>query len=577
MVTNLSRMKLRLFFTIAALACVTYGVSSCTSAKSYADYTASSGFMPDPSDARDAQVVENLDVLCRVWGYVKYHHPVFAGDKYNIDYELFELLPRIAHADKAARNRVLAAWIDALGSYKADKAKYDRLLAGRTCVTLPDLGWTADTARLGRELCGRLQSLRYADRAGNRYVSFGEAGNMQMTPDESIAGSLDDCGYRLLYLFRFWNLIEYYAPDRNITDRNWDEIPAAYIPQFICMSDRRPVWSLLHELCDSHGRAFYNEQFGNYALPVEVDYADGRVFVADAGSDCGLRRGDELLTVDGRDWKSVYGHVCRYTSVSNDAGARLFGAYALCLTTKDSVEVVFVRRGLQHSIRCAAPLYRGFSRLRHARMSDPGNVRIIADSVGYMTALNYRKNDAERLMKQFAATKALIVDLRCYPDEFMPIDFVGRYFLPHDTPHVKWVLPTRILPGTFRIEDDTLPAVPTPPSSENRDYYKGRVVVLVDGSTLSQPEYTAMAFQATPRCTVVGSQTAGADGDVSVIRLPGTDRLLFSGLGVFYPDGTDTQRTGVRIDIPVRITPEGLLAGRDEILEKALEIIRSGE
>ena len=41
-----------------------------------------------------------------------------------------------------------------------------------------------------------------------------------------------------------------------------------------------------------------------------------------------------------------------------------------------------------------------------------------------------------------------------------------------------------------------------PAVAENPDYYKGRVIVLVDSSTQSQAEYTAMAFQATPRCTV---------------------------------------------------------------------------
>ena len=51
-----------------------------------------------------------------------------------------------------------------------------------------------------------------------------------------------------------------------------------------------------------------------------------------------------------------------------------------------------------------------------------------------------------------------------------------------------------------------------------------------------------MAFQATPRCTVVGTQTAGADGNISALVMPGGDFGYFSGLGVLYPDGTNTQR-----------------------------------
>lgn len=66
--------------------------------KHYPDYSVSSGFTLDSLDARDPQVIENLGVTCRVWGYVKYHHPVFADSTLNVDYELFGLLPQVAKA-----------------------------------------------------------------------------------------------------------------------------------------------------------------------------------------------------------------------------------------------------------------------------------------------------------------------------------------------------------------------------------------------------------------------------------------------------------------------------------------------
>lgn len=42
-------------------------------------------------------------------------------------------------------------------------------------------------------------------------------------------------------------------------------------------------------------------------------------------------------------------------------------------------------------------------------------------------------------MEKFRDTKALIVDLRCYPREFMIFDFIGRYFMPRTSPHVIWL------------------------------------------------------------------------------------------------------------------------------------------
>jgi len=90
---------------------------------------------------------------------------------------------------------------------------------------------------------------------------------------------------------------------------------------------------------------------------------------------------------------------------------------------------------------------------------------------------------------------------------------------------------------------------------------------------MSQSEYTAMALRAGPRAVVVGSTTAGADGNVSMIPLPGGLVTAISGVGVFYADGTPTQRVGIVPDIEVRPTIEGIRAGRDEVLEAALRYI----
>jgi C-terminal processing protease CtpA/Prc len=111
--------------------------------------------------------------------------------------------------------------------------------------------------------------------------------------------------------------------------------------------------------------------------------------------------------------------------------------------------------------------------------------------------------------------------------------------------------------------------------SKNTDCYQGIVVILVNAETQSRAEYATMSFQALPGCVVVGSQTAGADGNIASITLPGDIRTSFSGAGVFYPDGTNTQRAGVRIDHYVEPTIEGIRQGRDEVLEKALEIIKT--
>lgn len=82
-----------------------------------------------------------------------------------------------------------------------------------------------------------------------------------------------------------------------------------------------------------------------------------------------------------------------------------------------------------------------------------------------------------------------------------------------------------------------------------------------------------MALQAGDNTKIIGSTTAGADGNVSDIMLPGGLKTRISGIGVYYPNGKETQRVGIVPDIEVKPTIEGIRKGKDELLLKAIEII----
>ena len=107
-----------------------------------------------------------------------------------------------------------------------------------------------------------------------------------------------------------------------------------------------------------------------------------------------------------------------------------------------------------------------------------------------------------------------------------------------------------------------------------KPHYSGRVVILVDETTQSQAEYTTMAFRASSNATVIGSITAGADGNVSEFSVPGGLRSMISGIGVFYPDKRPTQRIGIVPDIELRPTIGGIKAGKDELIDEAIRQIR---
>jgi len=80
-------------------------------------------------------------------------------------------------------------------------------------------------------------------------------------------------------------------------------------------------------------------------------------------------------------------------------------------------------------------------------------------------------------------------------------------------------------------------------------YYDKKVVLIMDESTISQSEFTIMSLRNGANVTVIGRNSIGADGNVTSLPLPGRISMTYTGLGVYYPDGGQTQRIGLFPDI----------------------------
>ncbi len=139
--------------------------------------------------------------------------------------------------------------------------------------------------------------------------------------------------------------------------------------------------------------------------------------------------------------------------------------------------------------------------------------------------------------------------------------------VPNNTEFAIVTCPVKTMPGLFeqkkirtQIYDGTK--------------FLRKIVVIVDETTQSNGEFTTMLLQSNPNVTVVGSQTAGADGNVTNIYLPSKVPMMFSSIGVYYPNGQGTQRVGVSIDKIITPSIQGIIDGKDELLEYALSIIK---
>ncbi|MEO8666637.1 MAG: S41 family peptidase, partial [Ignavibacteria bacterium] len=192
--------------------------------------------------------------------------------------------------------------------------------------------------------------------------------------------------------------------------------------------------------------------------------------------------------------------------------------------------------------------------------------KMINSDISYLLPGTIKNAYLPEIMPEILKTKGLIIDLRCYPSEFI-VFTLSEYLQQDAAAFVNFTKGNILTPGLFTKTDNLVVG------RKNENAYKGKVVILVNEVTQSQAEYTSMAFRTVPNSVVIGSTTAGADGNVSEVVLPGGMKSWISGIGVYYPDGKETQRIGIVPDIEVRPTIEGITKGRDEVLEKAIEII----
>jgi hypothetical protein len=194
------------------------------------------------------------------------------------------------------------------------------------------------------------------------------------------------------------------------------------------------------------------------------------------------------------------------------------------------------------------------------------------DSVLYINMGSLTASQADSLARKLSQEKVLLFDVRNYPQgtawTLAPyLTTTAKKAVLFDKPLVT---PDHITGGETK---ENLASYFTVQPADSKKAFRGRVFILCNEQTQSQAEYTIMMFQGATACTVVGSQTAGADGNITQVAIPGGYEANFSGLGVLYPDGGQTQRTGIRVDVLVTPTIEGLKAGKDEVLQKALSVI----
>jgi C-terminal processing protease CtpA/Prc len=528
------------------------------------------------SELSDTQI-ENLVTLGKVWGFLKYHHPVVTSGQKHWDYELFRVLPTILAAqDRASANAAILKWINSLGPVQPCQPCV-KLDAARLHLR-PQIGWLSDERMLGADLSRTLRSI-YENRSskGQFYVSLKpEVENPSFDLELAYADlKLPDFGFQLLAVYRFWNAVEYWSPNRNIIGEDWDAVLAQSIPRVALAKDegtfKRQLLALIAKFHDGHANLWAaldaRPPYGNCKLPITVRYVEDRLVVSalTAEDAKGFKVGDVLTELDGTPVTQLIKEWMPYYTGSNDAAIMRDIAGEFPRGNCGEVKVRVQRSGqdLLLSMSRASQPAAAFVYRTHDL---PGpTFRLLSKDVAYLKLSTVKAAEAVHYIEQASGTRGLIIDIRNYPSEFM-VFALGSHLVEQETPFARFTVAELENPGAFHwgIIESLKPSQP---------HYSGKIVILVDETSMSQAEYTSMAFRAAPGATVVGSTTAGADGNVSKLMLPGNLFTMISGIGVFYPDKKPTQRIGIVPDIQAKPTIAGIAAGRDEVLEQAIRQI----
>jgi len=559
---------------------------------------------------------KNLYTLAKVWGFAKYRHPDITAGNINWDAELFRVMPKVLEATtKEEAGDIMATWLNQfpfqVNTLSKEQEDLYRQVKEKAYLDV-EYSWIKNRQVLGNNLADYLENLskvKVTDN-DNGYAVFEEGDIVNVSSDSFMDNSInyEDTGMRLLGLFRYWNIIEYFYPYKNLMDEDWDQVLYDKIPELALQSDKESyvlsIANLTTYIHDSHG--FFDDNFkvlpqhfGAYKAKASIFNIDDQIVIAGREDKSPLKVGDIVVSIDGTSIEKIIEECNKYISVSDKNRFTNAFDYYLLRSTKEIAEIEVIRNGEKLSLN--VPCYYN-SKYDVKRLGQDEKSGFMGDKkIGYINIATLKSGDLDKLMKKFKGTEGLIIDAR-YSNSKMSeyINYpIGEYIKPEVSEYQQFYSSNSFEPGKFLkstsnssgrgfiekgIDSTTFSKIfdngiirTSLGKVKDRYQYNGKVIILMNECTQSVLETMVMSFMDAPNATVIGTPSAGANGNKMDIILPGCIQTSISGLAVTYMDGSQTQRIGLKPDITVKQTVKGIAEGKDEVIEKAIELITKPE
>ncbi|HYN19889.1 MAG TPA: S41 family peptidase, partial [Thermoanaerobaculia bacterium] len=387
--------------------------------------------------------------------------------------------------------------------------------------------------------------------------------------------------YRQLAVVRAWNVIHRFYPYLHLIG-DWD----AVLPEFLARMEEAKtgrdyalmLMEMMTHVPDGHtglwGRPEVLTPFGDTGLPIQVRWVEGApvaIQVSDEVREAGIEVGDAILAVDGEPVDARIERFRRYATASTPAHLlnRIAGRFLL-VGDAGSTAVLKIEK-LDGSTR-------EVSLVRDPKKQPPQPekkgevVRILPGNWGYVDLTRLTVPEVDALFEKVAGTRGLIMDMRGYPQG------TAWSIAPYiNTKKAKIGAQfRRSQVSAFSGEEGESGfyfSQPLPDLPEGESLYTAPTVMLIDDRAISQSEHSGLFYEAASGTKFIGSPSAGANGDVTRFGVPGGIWIGFTGHDVRHADGRQLQRIGLIPDVEVAPTRAGLKAGRDEVLERAVQYL----
>jgi C-terminal processing protease CtpA/Prc len=434
--------------------------------------------------------------------------------------------------------------------------------------------------------------------AENKFVSNRvknvSANASQVSPKDKIYAEMEfpTAEYRLLALFRFWNVINSFFPYKHLIDEPWDDILPRYIAKFEANKDaadyQLTVREMVAEIQDSHGGVRFPsvsksaERLGRFSPPLWLKFIENQTVVEQVFDEVkDIKAGDVITAVDGVPIEKFRENYARYFAASTKQ-ALMRNIHFDLLRGQENSRRKLTLRGIDGATREAEVVL-------SVSATDPRWAKIInkekplpvfavlPSGYGYVDLSRLTVAEVDKMFETVKNAPAVIFDMRGYP-QGTAWEIAPRLT---EKKKVAAALFSRPIRTAKDLVDSDLAGGANFTFTQRLfepkgDVYKGKVVMLINEFAQSQSEHTALFFEAATDVTFIGTPTAGANGDVTRMVLPGNLTVGFSGHDVRHADGRQLQRLGIQPHVKVAPTIRGLfIENRDEVLEAAIKFLQA--